>query len=102
MKYQTSLNVTLTLTPERRKHIIDRHPIMEPYLKNLKEVLEKPDEIRYSSRSDNTLLFYRFFANIENGKYIVVVVNWLKSLITTAYLTDRIKIGRKYENEEKF
>ena len=44
------------------------------------------------------LLFYRYFAKIENGKYIVAVVNKLEKQVKTAYLSHRIKIGSKYED----
>lgn len=74
---------------------------MENYLVNLKEVLEKPKEVRFSSRSDDVLLFYQYFAKIERGKYIVAVINKLEKQVKTAYLSHRIKIGRKYENKEE-
>lgn len=70
---------------------------MEDYLDLLKEVLETPQEIRFSSRSDEVLLFYRFFDNIEGGKYVTVVVNKTDKSVLTTYLTHRIKTGRKYE-----
>ena len=72
---------------------------MENYLSNLKEVLEKPEDIRFSSRSDEVLLFYHYFAKIEGGKYIVIVVNQEEKEVKTAYLSHRIKIGRKYEED---
>lgn len=72
---------------------------MDDYLIHLKEVLETPAHIRHSSRSKETLLFYRFFDNIEEGKYIVVVVNKLEKLVLTAYLTHRIKTGKKYAKD---
>ena len=101
MKFKTILGNTVVLTSERRQHIIETHPIMEDYLTSLKKILAKPDKIRYSSRDDRVLLFYRFFDNIGNGKYLVVVVNIAEEAIKTAYLTHRIKTGRKYEiNQE--
>lgn len=96
MKFKTIIG-TVKLTSKRRKHIIQNHPIMEDYLGNLKEVLEEPKEVRYSSRSDDVLLFYRYFDKIEEGKYIVGVVNQSDKEVKTAYLSHRIKIGRKYE-----
>lgn len=96
MKFKTIIG-TVTLTPERRVHIIEHHPIMEDYLVNLKDVLEKPREVRYSSRSGNILLFYRYFAKIEGGKYIVAVVHKTDREVKTAYLSHRIKIGRIYK-----
>jgi len=89
----------IKLSSTRRTHIIQNHPIMEDYLKNLRRVLEKPDQIRYSTYNQNVLLFYRYFDKIENGKYIVVVVGKLKGLVRTAYLTHRIKTGEKYEKD---
>ena len=97
MKFKTAIGKTVKLTPSRQEHIITTHPIMEFYLGKFKEVLSKPNDIRYSSRTDDVLLFYRFFDSIENGKYIVVVVNIAEEAIKTAYLTHRIKAGTKYE-----
>ena len=99
MKFKTIIG-GVKFSKERKFHIIEHHPIMEDYLQNTKEVLEKPIEIRYSSRSNDTLLFYRYFDKIEDGKYIVVVVNKKDKTITTAYLYHRIKLGRKYVKEE--
>lgn len=87
----------IKLTKKRQTHIIQSHPIMETYIKNLTDVLEKPNEIRFSNYNVGTLLFYRFFDNIENGKYITVVVDKVAKQVITAYLTHRIKIGEKYE-----
>ncbi|OGE16939.1 hypothetical protein A3F00_02860 [Candidatus Daviesbacteria bacterium RIFCSPHIGHO2_12_FULL_37_11] len=99
MKFKTIVG-TVTLTVERKIHIIQRHPIMDNYLVRIKEVLEVPDETRYSHYSDTILLFYRYFDNIEGGKYIAVVVNIKDLQVKTAYLTNRIKSGRKYVKEK--
>lgn len=96
MKFKTKIGV-VKLTKERRFHIITHHPIMGYYLKNIKTVLEKPVQIRYSNKSSDVLLFYRYFGKIEGGKYIVGVVNKVEKEVKTAYLTHRIKIGRKYK-----
>lgn len=96
MKFKTILG-SITLTSERRTHIIQHHPIMGNYIKHLKEVLESPNEVRYSSRSNEVLLFYKFFSKIEGGKYVVGVVNKTDKQVKTAYLTHRIKIGEEYE-----
>ena len=84
MKFKTKIGI-ITLTTERKTHIILHHPIIEDYLVNLKEVLEKPKEVRHSNRNDIVLLFYRYFAKIENGKYIVAVVNKTEKTVKTAY-----------------
>lgn len=85
------------LNKQRRIHIIQRHPIMEDYLKHLRIVLEQPKEIRTSNKSEDVLLFYGYFDNIEDGKYVVAVVNKSMKEVLTAYLSHRIKIGRNYE-----
>ena len=87
------------LTKARIEHILQKHPVMKDHLCNIKEVLEAPKEIRFSSRSDEVLLFYSFFDNIESGKYLAVVVNKSEKSVLTTYLTNRIKTGRKYEKE---
>lgn len=89
----------VNLTAKSKAHIIQTHPIMKIYLKNLKDILEQPDDTRYSNYNLNVLLFYRYFDNIENGKYITVVVNKTKQQVVTAYLTSRIKTGEKYEQK---
>lgn len=75
----------IKLTPERKTHIVKNHPIMEDYLENLRAVLENPDDIRYSSYNQNVLLFYRYFDNIEGGKYIVAVVDNIEKEVLTGY-----------------
>lgn len=96
VKFKTIIG-EVTLTAKRRIHIIQRHPVMETYFVNFKEVLEKPSDVRFSNYSDDVLLFYRYFGKIEGGKYIAVVVNKLERQVKTAYLTHRIKSGRKYD-----
>ncbi|MDP3973883.1 MAG: hypothetical protein Q8P92_03540 [Candidatus Daviesbacteria bacterium] len=54
MKFKTKIGF-VALTPERKAHIIQHHPIMEDYSVHLKDVLERPKEIRYSNRSDAIL-----------------------------------------------
>ena len=98
MQFKTIIG-KVKFTSNRKAHIIQTHPIMEAYLSNLKEALERPDEIRYSSYNQNILLFYRFFDNIENGKYITVVVDRVAKRVITTYLTHRIKTGRIYEKD---
>lgn len=98
MTFKTIVGV-IKLTTERKVHIIKNHPIMEDYLGNLREVLENPNDVRYSNYNQNVLLFYRYFDNIEDGKYIVAVVDNIAKEILTAYLTHRIKAGEKYEKK---
>ena len=61
----------------------------------MKSALENPNEIRVSRKDAKVYLFYRKL----NGKYCCVVTKHLNGdgFIVTAYITDRIKIGDKYE-----
>lgn len=70
---------------------------MEDYLVHVRLVLERPKEIRISNKNEDVLLFYGYFDNIEGGKYVVMVVNKSKKEVLTAYLSHRIKTGRKYD-----
>ncbi len=96
MKFKTIIG-RVDLTSGGKRHLIERHPIMEDYLDQLKQVLETPDEIRLSNRSNDVLLFYRYFDKIEGGKYVAVVVNKTERVVLTTYLTHRIKSGSEYE-----
>ena len=93
----------IVLTAERKNHILTAHPELKSGLKKLSVVLSTPDEIRRSRFDKNVLLFYKFFANIKNGKYISVAIKTgNRNFILTAYITDRIRIGEKYEAEKKY
>ena len=60
-----------------------------------------PDVIRKSTRNPDTFrLNYRWFYDTPVGpKWVCVVIKYLydgEAFITTAYLTDKIKQGKKY------
>lgn len=92
------------LTSERKVHMLARHPELKIHLEKLSQVLSDPDEIRRSRFDKNVLLFYKFFANIKDGKYIniTVKIGEERNFILTAYITDRIRAGEKYETEKKY
>lgn len=100
MTFKTILNKTVELTEERKSYFLIKHPELKPHFIKIKIVLTKPDEIRISKRDKQALLFHKHFANILNGKYIVVVTKFnSRNFIITAHITDKIKIGEKYEKE---
>lgn len=101
MRFSSKIRKIIELTPERLRHIIEYHPDVEVYLSKIEEVLENPDEIRKSRHDPKVLLFYKYFANIKRGKYLVVVAKVNKrNFILTYYLTDTIKTGQKvYEQK---
>lgn len=89
------LNRKVLLIEEKWKHIIEEHQEVIPYSTRMSEVLSFPDLIKESVYNNNVFLFYRFYNDIFNGKYLVVVVRYnMKNIILTCYITDRIKGGR--------
>lgn len=97
MIYKSVLGKDIELTLERKDHILLYHPDLKPYLSYLKDVLLKPDDIRISKSDPGVLLFYKYFANIMDGKYIAVTVKTNRRwFILTAYLTKRKLSGEKY------
>lgn len=84
----------IELTDERWKHIIIEHPEIEPYRDRIKEVLSSPDYVQKSKRDENVLLYYKFYDDIFDGKYLIVIaMKGLRSFILTCYITDIIKKG---------
>jgi hypothetical protein len=98
MRYQSILGKTVELTSERKKHIIQHHPDVTTFLPKIKKVLLIPDQIRIDNYDPRVLLFYKYFDNIDKGKFLVVVfkINE-RNFILTFYSTHRIKSGEKYE-----
>lgn len=84
------------MTEERKNHIFEFHPDIKLHFSKITEVLENPNEIRKSKHDPEVLLFYRYFSNIKEGKYLTVVVKINKrSFILTCYLTDKILTGER-------
>lgn len=97
-RFQTSISKIVELTRERQQHIFDYHPDIIPFFNKIPEVLKHPDQIRRSTYDKEVILFYKYYSDILGGKYLSVVVKINKrNFILTAYLTQIIKIGEKYE-----
>lgn len=87
------------LTPERERHITERHPDLLPeYRDRVAQVLADPDQVRTSRRFGNAKLFSRWHSDIRTGKHVVVIVvsnpapderHWM----ITAYLARRLAEG---------
>ena len=87
------------LTDERAAHIADTHPDLLPrYLAQIGLTLSDPDQVRRSARMSAVRLFSRWYDDVRQGKYVVVVVvsegipderHW----IITAYLARRLAAG---------
>lgn len=93
------LDRNVILTDERYDHIKKQHPELLPEFEyTLEHTIANPDTVRKSSRFINARLFTKYFDNIRNGKYIVVVIvndahletrDW----IITAYMTRKLSDG---------
>ena len=88
------------LTPERERHIQDRHPELRVILwQRLRETLQAPDAVRSSTRRPQALEFVRWYPVFPRRKWVVVVVisdrqgaenrHW----IVTAYVTNKDRTG---------
>lgn len=98
MIYNSKLRQDIELTPERKGHILLYHPDLKLHFSKFKQALLSPTEIRVSKSDPKVLLFYKQFARIGGEKYIAIVVKFDKrNFILTAYLTNRILSGEKYE-----
>jgi hypothetical protein len=63
------------LTEERERHIAERHPDLLPeHRHQTAETLADPDQVRKSVRFGSTRLFARWYADLRQGKHVVVVV----------------------------
>lgn len=82
------------MTEERWRHILREHPEVSHYKDRIQNVLATPDYVRESSRDTKVLLYYKFYNDIFDGKYMLTVVKkGLRSYILTCYITDMIKKG---------
>lgn len=83
--------VSVRLTEERWRHIIDRHPEMDGQREKVLETLAGPDMIQEGDFGE--LLAIKFYAETPLGeKYVVVAYREISTedgFILTAYLTRR-------------
>ncbi|MBA3070986.1 MAG: hypothetical protein FP829_02260 [Nitrospirae bacterium] len=94
MIYEDVFGDSIGLTDERWFHVVKEHPEVNHYKERIAEVLALPDYVKKSSRDEEVLLYYKFYADIFNGKYMLVVTKkGLRSFILTCYITDTIKKG---------
>jgi len=92
------LKGVVELTEERRRHIAEQHPDLLPdYHTKIGETLADPDLVRMSSRFGSARLFSRWYRDVREGKYVVVVVvseqapgrHW----VITAYMARKLAQG---------
>ena len=84
----------LYLEVGHRNHILTEHPEVQPYLKRLAEVFRAPEWVKRSRRDPHVYLYYRFYADILDGKYLLGIAKIAhQSIVLTCYVTDTIKQG---------
>ena len=93
------LKAEVELSEEREGHIAKNHPDLLPeHRVKIAETLEKPDQVRRSTRFGSARLFSAWFSDLHGGKHVVVVVvsdikiekrHW----IITAYIARRLVEG---------
>lgn len=90
----------IDVTTQGVKHVVSKHPEINKMLKEIEETLRNPDTVRRSKYGPKVLLYYKFYE--KHGKYLSVVVRIFngEGLFLTSYMTDRIKIGEPYENQQ--
>lgn len=96
--FSSYLQRPVELTDERKQHIVLQHPDLVPDYIDLIVQMIDPDEVRSDTRFPNTQLLSRWFADLKQGKFIVVVIgsnsipierHW----IVTAYIARRLTQG---------
>jgi hypothetical protein len=91
------LDAVVECSDERGRHILERHPeLRQRFQELLATALRDPDEIRRSKLFPFARLFSRWYTDIGNGKYVVVVVlsqpggrYW----VITAYMARKLSGG---------
>ncbi len=96
------LDSEVEFNDEREKHITDQHPdILPQYRDKIIETVKTPDEVRNSNRFARAKLFSKWYDDVKNGKYVVVVIvseeppknrHW----IITSYISRKL-MGGKFE-----
>ncbi len=87
----------IRLTDERREHILS-HPEMSGLEASIGEVLGSPETVVQSRSDPEARLYYRYYFGTAVGdKFFCVVVKLTEAdaFVVTAYLTDRVKKGKR-------
>jgi len=86
------LGRTIRTTEEYWRKVVDtKHPRMRGRERDVRQAIEKPDEIRRSKADPNVYLYYRKSDTV----YTCAVVKHLndEGFLITTYVTDAVKIG---------
>ncbi len=93
-KIRSKLGKETSITKDYWNFIVrEKHPIIKGKEILVKEALANPAQVKSSQKDSNVVLYYHNFED----KYICVVVRHQDGtgFIITAYITDKIKKGKK-------
>jgi len=84
----------ITLSAEVYQVIATKHPEVKRFFEYVRETLADPQIVRQSVTDPRVRLYYRFYADVLDGKLVVVVVKQANvNFVSTIYATDKIKEG---------
>lgn len=85
----------IELPEERWNHITKEHPEIKSLINKVGDVLANPDHVKLSKRDKEVFLYYRFYPDIQAGKYLLIVVKKgrERSFVLTGYITNAIRKG---------
>ena len=82
------------LNNERGRHIAEKHPQLLPNRPEyIATTLADPDLILPKAADDDTILFYRWFYDLDKYAMVAVVNHPARDWIITAFVTRRLQIG---------
>jgi len=85
---------SVILDEEVKNIVFSKHPETLEFIDRIAITLRNPDIVKRSKTSKRVKLYYRFFIDILQGKYFVVVVKQVEQYyISTFYITDKVKEG---------
>ena len=92
--YEDVFGHRLSLDATHQAHIEAEHPEVKVYVKRLGEVLRLPEWVKRSRRDPHVHLYYRFYADVLGGKYLLGIARVVpRGVVLTSYVTDTIKHG---------
>jgi len=84
----------ITLTVSVYEVIAFKHPEVKRFFELVTQTLADPEVVRKSVTDPRVRLYYRFYAGVLDGKFVVVVVKRADgNYVSTIYATDKMKEG---------
>lgn len=82
------------LNDERGRHIAEKHPQLLPNRPDyIAATLADPDLILRKTAGDDTIMFYRWFYDLDKYAMVAVVNHPGRNWIITAFVTRRLQRG---------